>query len=93
MPGRPAETLPQREFVLRLRYAIDTARAYPSQRNRDEALELARSQPRALHSSHARHNLGGLRWEWLGANGIHPIGEPGQLEGEFKATITPEVTK
>jgi hypothetical protein len=93
MPGRPTEQLAQREFTLRLRFAIDTARKYPTQRNQREAIELAESQPRALRSSHTRHNLGAMRWEWLTLHGVTAVGEAGELEGEFKGTITPEVTK
>lgn len=93
MPPRPAERLKQQEFVLRLRYAIDTARQYPTQRSREDALTLARSQPMALRSSHARHNLGMRRMEWLATNGVYPVGEEGSIEGSFKATITPEVIK
>lgn len=93
MPPRPAERLNQQEFVLRLRYAIDTARRYPTQRNRQEAVDLARSQPMALRSNHARHNLGMRRMEWLADNGVYPVGEEGSIEGSFKATISPEVIK
>lgn len=93
MPPRPTERLAQQSFVLELRFKIDTARKYPSARNREEALELARSQPHALRSSHARHNLGASRWDWLASYGVYPIGEGGEIEGSVKGTITPDVIK
>ena len=92
MPSRPAEALAQREFAHRLRFAIDTARKYPSQRNRREAVALAISQPAALRSSHVRHNLGATRWDWLTMHGVTAIGDTGPLEGEFQATISPDKT-
>ena len=90
MPAGPQEALPQAAFVLRLRYAIDTARNYPTAKNIAAAREFAESQPVALRSTHARHNLGGYRWQWLIDQGIIPVGEGGEIEGSFKATITPD---
>lgn len=92
MPPRPAEAVAQAEFANRLRFAIDTARKYPSQRNREEAVALAQSQPRALRSSHVRHNLGATRWEWLTTHGVVPVGEEGLIEGSFKGTASPDIT-
>jgi hypothetical protein len=89
----PLEEFGQRDFVNRLRFAIDTARKYPSKRNREEAIALAQSQPRALRSSHVRHNLGATRWSWLASHGVYPVGEAGEAEGTFKGTITPDVIK
>ena len=93
MPVQPQETWGQADFVNRLRFAIDTARKYPSKRNREEATALAKSQPIALRSAHVRHNLGKTRWEWLALHGVYPVGEGGEIEGSFKGTITPTVTK
>jgi hypothetical protein len=93
MPPRPQEREAQRYFVLQLRARIDLARKYPSTRNVREAVEYAQGQPLALRSSHVRHNLGSARWSWLADHGIAPVGEPGEADGSFKATITPEVTK
>lgn len=93
MPPRPSEHLAQRNFVFHLRFAIDTARKYPSKRNREEAVALAQSQPQALRSSHVRHNLGASRWDWLASHGVYPVGEGGEIEGSVKGTITPDVIK
>lgn len=87
------EEFGQRDFVNRLRFAIDTARKYPSKRNREGAVALAQSQPKALRSSHVRHNLGKSRWEWLAAHSVYPVGEEGEIGGSFKGTITPDITK
>ncbi len=92
MPRQRLETLSQAEFTLRLRYAIDNARTYPTTANIAAARTLARSQPIALRGAHCRYNLGGRRWEWLAGQGIWPLGEEGEVEGSFKATITPELT-
>lgn len=93
MAGKPAEDLAQRNFVLRLRFAIDTAVKYPSKRNREEAVALAQSQPAALRSAHVRHNLGKARWNWLSMHGVYAVGEGGEIEGSIKGTITPDVIK
>lgn len=92
MPGQSLEALGQANFALALRYAIDTARKYPSQRNRSEAIALAQSQPVALRSKHVRHNLGKTRWEWLELHGVYPVGEAGEIEGSFKGTASPDIT-
>jgi hypothetical protein len=86
--ARPTEAIGQAEFANRLRFAIDTARKYPSQRNRGEAIALAQSQPAALRSTHVRHNLGSTRWEWLELNGVTAAGEGGSLPGEITTVIT-----
>jgi hypothetical protein len=91
MPAGPREAEAQATFANHLRYAIDTARKYPTTRNRQEAIAMAKGQPLALRSSHVRHNLGKSRWEWLATHGVYPIGEEGEIEGSFKATITPEI--
>ena len=93
MPTTPLEEFAQRDFVNRLRFAIDTARKYPTKRNREEAIALAHSQPNAMRSRHVVHNLGKTRWDWLATHGVYPVGEAGEIEGSFKATITPEVIK
>jgi len=92
MSNPPLEEFAQRDFVNRLRFAIDTARKYPSKRNREGAIALAQSQPRALRSSHVVHNLGKTRWDWLAMHGVYPVGEAGEIEGSFKGTITPDIT-
>ena len=95
MPPRPAEGMVQAEVLLRLRYAIDTARKYPTQPNIDAAIRFANEYPRALRSSHLRHNLGAARWAWLNDYGIYPVGESVEVAGSFgiKGTITPDVIK
>lgn len=75
MPPRPLEKYKQHEFTLRLRAAIDTARKYPTKLNREEAIELARSQPHALQSAHARHNLGVRRLAWLRSHGVEEVNQ------------------
>ena len=78
-----------------VRYAIDTARKYPSQDTIDSAIRLALDHPNALRSGHLRHNLGVQRWRWLEERGIYPVGEQTEIAGSpaIKGTITPEVTK
>lgn len=95
MPPRPAEGMAQAEVLLRLRYAIDTAIKYPAQANVENAISFATSHPKALNSSHLRHNLGQRRWGWLNERGIYPIGEPVEVAGVIgiKGTITPDVIK
>lgn len=90
MPPTPQEEYAQRNFAYQLRFAIDTARKYPTKRNVEEAVALARSQPAALRSRHVSHNLGKTRLDWLATYGVYPVGEAGEVEGTFKATITPE---
>jgi len=92
MPPRPTEALAQKTFLLHLRFAIDIARNYPTGRNREEAIAMAQSQPRALRSSHVRHNLGEARWEWLALHGVYPVGEGGEVEGSIKGTVSPDIT-
>ena len=89
------ESMPQREVLLRLRYAIDTARKYPRPENIESALDLASEHPNALRSGHLTHNLGVERWRWLEQHGIYPIGEGHEVAGSpaIKGTITPEVIK
>ena len=89
------DPLPQRELLLRMRYAIDTARKYPTDYNVRSAQVLAMSNPNGLRSGHLRHNLGAQRWEWLGQQGIYPVGEQTEVAGvpAIKGTITPEVIK
>lgn len=70
MPPRPAEGMTQAEVLYNLRFAIETAIAYPTDIRITAALELARAYPRALRSSHVRHNLGQRRWKWLTEHGI-----------------------
>jgi len=96
MGGKPsAEPIPQREFLLRLRAAIDMARKHPTPQNIDQARRLAHSQPKAMRSSHVSHNLGASRWEWLGDHGVTFVGEEVEICGNTarKMTITPEVKK
>ena len=95
MPKPSIEPIPQREFLLRLRAAIDNARAYPTEANISRAQKLAYSQPRAMRSSHVSHNLGASRWEWLGEHGVTFIGESVEICGNAarKMTITQEVKK
>jgi transcriptional/translational regulatory protein YebC/TACO1 len=95
MPRQPDEGVSQKEMVLRLRAAIDTARKYPSQENIDKAIKLAIDHPKTMRSSHASHNLGVRRWEWLGEHGVVFVGESVEIAGTqaFKGTITPEVKK
>lgn len=95
MPPEPAEGMPQREILLRLRAAIDTAITYPTWPNINAATTFASEHPRALRSSHVRNNLGRFRWEWLNQRGIYPVGEPIEIAGAaaVKATITPDITK
>lgn len=94
MPPRPAEGMAQAEVLLRLRYAIDTAIKYPSQSNIDSAIRFATEHPKALRSSHLRHNLGERRWSWLNEYGIYPVGEDLEVVGNvaFKGTATPDIT-
>jgi len=66
------EIVGQQRFALDLRFRIDTAVKYPTQRNRTEAVDLARSQPLALASRHVQHNLGAKRLEWLKVHGVTP---------------------
>ena len=95
MPKTPEESMPQQEFVLRLRAAIDTAIKFPTEPNIDKARGLAYEHPIAMRSSHVSHNLGVRRWEWLGERNITFVGEPVDIAGTpaFKGTITPEVKK
>ena len=91
----PAEDMTQRELLLRLRYAIDTAIQYPKQPNIDSAIQLAVSHPRGLRSGHLKHNLGSRRWSWLNAHSIYPIDEQAEIAGSIgiKAVITtPDIT-
>lgn len=94
MPPRPAEGMAQAEVLLRLRYAIDTAIRYPTQRNQDAAVSFANQYPQALRSSHLRHNLGRRRWDWLANHGVYPVGEAVELAGSsgIKGTATPDIT-
>jgi hypothetical protein len=90
------ESMPQHEVLLRLRYAIDTARKYPRPENIESAVSLANDHPNALRSGHLKHNLGVERWRWLEENGVYPIGEPHEMAGvpAIKGAITrPEVIK
>ena len=93
--NRRLESLPQKEFLLRLRAAIDIARRHPTQANIDRAIALTTSQPKAMRSSHISHNLGVRRWEWLSEQGVYFVGEDVEIAGNqaFKGTITPEVKK
>jgi hypothetical protein len=95
MPKPSAEAMPQQEFLLRLRAAIDTAIRHPAQSNIDTAVRLALSQPKAMRSSHVSHNLGVRRWEWLSQHGVTFVGESAEVAGTpaRKMTITPEVKK
>ena len=70
MPSTPDYATSQKRFTLDLRFRIDTARAYPTTRNRREAVELAQSQPATLASRHVQHNLGKRRLEWLETHGV-----------------------
>lgn len=70
MPDRPDEAVGQRRFAMDLRFRIDTAITYPSPRNREEAIALARSQPATLASRHVQHNLGSRRLDWLRTHGV-----------------------
>lgn len=95
MPPRPSEGRSQREIALLLRYAIDNAIAYPTERNINSAIALASQYPQALRSSHVRHNLGDQRWRWLNEYGVYPVGEPVEISGSpaIKGTIEPEIKK
>lgn len=73
MPPRPAEGVAQAEVLLRLRYAIDTALAYPAVPNTESVLALVAAHPRAMRSSHIRDNLGQRRWAWLNDHGIYEV--------------------
>jgi len=70
MPSRPTEAVGQQRFAMDLRFRIDTAVTYPSKRNIEEAVALARSQPASLASRHVQHNLGKRRLAWLTTHGI-----------------------
>jgi hypothetical protein len=61
------------EAGLRLRYAIDTARRYPSRTNVSSAVELARSDPRLLRSPRVRQTLRAGRLEWLEEQGVSEL--------------------
>jgi len=94
--SRPkVESMPQRELLHRLRYAIDTAVAYPTPENIEKAITLAQAHPQGMRSSHVSHNLGAKRWEWLGQHNVTFVGESVEIAGNqaIKATITPEVQK
>ena len=95
MPKQPVESMPQKELLLRLRAAIDTATQYPTQEHTDKAVKLAVDHPRGMRSSHVSHNLGVSRWEWLSGHGYVQVGEPTEIAGNqaFKGTIEPEVKK
>jgi len=86
MVTRPKETLSQQRFALDLRFRIDTAVKYPSQRNRAEAVALARAQPIALASRHVQHNLGEKRLSWLKTHGVTPE------TGIRTDIVTPDIT-
>jgi hypothetical protein len=73
----------QPEVLLHLRYAIDTAIAYPTKPNTETAINLVASHPRAMRSSHIRQNLGVRRWAWLNEHGIY----------EVRGDITPDIVK
>ena len=95
MPKTPEESMSQKEFLLRLRAAIDTTRKYPTDMNVAKAQRLAYDHPRAMRSSHVSHNLGVTRWEWLDRHGVSIVGERVEVAGldARKMTITPDVTK
>ena len=80
---------------MRLRYAIDTAIAYPSQANIDSAIAYVDRYPKAIRSTHMRHNLGQKRWDWLNDHGAYPAGSATEVAGmpAIKGTIEPEVIK
>ena len=91
----PAESMPQREFLHRLRAAIDIARKHPTEVNISKAQQLAYGHPQAMRSSHVSHNLGASRWEWLSDHQVTIVGEEVEIAGNpaKKMTITPEVKK
>ena len=95
MPKTPVESMPQKEFLLRLRAAIDTARTYPTEANISKAQKLAYGHPKAMRSSHVSHNLGVTRWQWLEQHGVNIVGEEVKVAGldAHKMTITPDIKK
>jgi len=95
MGRHTTEALPQRDFLLLLRAAIDTAIKHPTQSNIDKARQMAYAQPRAMRSAHVSRNLGATRWDWLTDHQVTIIGEEVEVAGTpaRKMTITPEVKK
>lgn len=92
---RPDEHVSQRQAVLMMRAAIDTAIAHPHQPNIDVALSLAAKLPKAMRSGLMRRELGKGRWSWLESQGYYPVGEATEIADQpaFKGTASPDVRK
>jgi hypothetical protein len=94
MPPRPVEGRTQQEVLHLLKYAIDTAIAYPGSGTITKARDLIAQYPIALRSSHLRHNLGDRRWKWINDQGLYPAGSAHEIAGmtAMKGTAEPDIT-
>ena len=95
MPPRSVEGKTQLEVLHLLKYAIDTAIAYPGTGTITKARDLIERYPLALRSAELRHNLGDRRWKWLNDQGLYPAGSAHEIVGlpAIKGTAEPDITK
>jgi hypothetical protein len=94
MPPRPIEGRTQQEVLHLLKYAIDTAIAYPGTGTIAKARDLIEQYPLALRSAELRHNLGDRRWKWIDDQGLYPAGSAHEIVGlpAIKGTAEPDIT-
>ena len=95
MPPRSIEGKTQLEVLHLLKYAIDTAIAYPGSGTITKARDLITQYPLALRSAELRHNLGDRRWRWIDDQGLYPAGSAHEIVGlpAIKGTAEPDITK
>jgi len=95
MPPRSVEGKTQLEVLHLLKYAIDTAIAYPGTGTIAKARDLIEQYPLALRSAELRYNLGDRRWAWINAQGLFPAGSAHEIAGmpAIKGTAEPDITK
>jgi len=95
MPPRSVEGKTQLEVLHLLKYAIDTAIAYPGSGTITKARDLITQYPLALRSAELRHNLGDRRWRWIDDQGLYPAGSAHEIAGmpAIKGTAEPDITK
>lgn len=93
MPTR-LEEVAQAQVAYDLRFAIDTARTYPTRTNIAAALRIVSLYPKAVRSYKVRRKLGQRRLDWLELHGVVLAGDPHEISGKaaLKETIEPEVT-
>ena len=94
MPPRSIEGKTQLEVLHLLKYAIDTAIAYPGTGTIAKARDLIEQYPLALRSAELRYNLGAPRWMWINDQGLYPAGSAHEIVGlpAIKGTAEPDIT-